>query len=271
MASAQLVAIHRYPVKGLSHEALESVALEAGTWFPGDRVHAVENGPSGFDPATPEYKQKTAFLVLMRDEALAALDTRYDEATSTLTVSQDGAVRASGDLSTVEGRAAIEAFFTAYMGRDARGPLRVLTSPAGHRFTDSLRAGFVSLLNLATVRDLSKRMGAEVDPRRFRMNLILDGWEAGAELDMVGRVIAIGPDVRLQVLKRTERCAATSVNPDTAARDLNVVKGLVKAYGHTDCGIYAKVLTGGRIAPGDAIHLADGAPSPKLATQPRLL
>lgn len=269
--TAELAAIHRYPVKGLSHETLDSIALQAGAYFPGDRLHAIENGPSGFDPATPEYKPKTAFLVLMRDEELAALQTRYDQPTSTLTVAQDGKVLAEGDLSTAEGRAAIEAFFTDYMGAKAQGALRVLTAPDGHRFTDSLKAGFVSLLNLASVRDLESRMGAPVDPRRFRMNLLLDGWEAGAELNLVGRVLAVGDQVRLQVLKRTVRCAATSVNPDTAVRDLNVVKGLAQAYGHADCGVYAKVLTGGTIRPGDAIRLADGAPAPKLAGEPRLL
>lgn len=271
MTTARLTAIHRYPVKGLSAEPLEAIDLEAGAYFPGDRLHAVENGPSGFDPAAPEYKQKTAFLVLMRDAKLAALRTRYDQDSATLTIIQDGATRASGDLSTAEGRATIEAFLTAFMGADARGALQVLTAPPGHRFTDSLRAGFVSLLNLASVRDLEGRMGATVDPIRFRMNLHLEGWAAGAELDLVGRRLAVGDTVRLQVLKRTERCAATNVNPETAARDLNVVKGLMQAYGHTDCGIYAKVVTGGRIAVGDRLQMLDGAPSPKADEQPRLL
>ncbi len=271
MVSAELVAIHRYPVKGLSPEPLETIELEAGAWFPGDRLHAVENGPSGFDPAHPEYKQKTAFLVLMRDARLAALRTHYDAATSTLTIAEAGETRASGDLSTAEGRAAIEGFLTDYMGAEARGALKVLTSPDGHRFTDSLRAGFVSLLNLASVRDLERKMGAAIDPLRFRMNLHLDGWAAGSELDLVGRRLAVGDTVRLQVLKRTERCAATNVNPQTAARDLNVVKGLMQAYGHTDCGLYAKVVTGGRIAVGDRLQVLDGAPSPKADDQPRLL
>ncbi len=271
MTTARLTAIHRYPVKGLSPEALEAIDLEAGAYFPGDRLHAVENGPSGFDPAAPEYKQKTAFLVLMRDAKLAALRTQYDQASSTLTLAEDGQIRATGDLSTAEGRAAIEDFLTSYMGADARGALKVLTAPPGHRFTDSLRAGFVSLLNLASVRDLETHMGAPVDPIRFRMNLHLEGWAAGAELDLVGRRLAVGATVRLQILKRTERCAATNVNPQTAARDLNVVKGLMQAYGHTDCGIYAKVVTGGRIAVGDRLQVLDGAPAPKADDQPRLL
>lgn len=255
METARLVAINRYPVKGFSPEPMESVALEAGTFFPGDRLYAVENGPSGFDPAAPAYIEKTEFLVLMRHARLAALKTRFDPQTHVFTLALDGAEVARGDLSTAEGRAAIEDYLSTYMGKEQRGPLKVLEAPAGHRFTDSLRSGFVSLLNLASVRDLEARMGAPVDPVRFRMNLHLDGWAPGAELDMAGREIEIGP-VRLKVLKRTERCAATSVNPDTAARDLNVVKGLHKSYGHTDCGVYAKVLQGGRIAPGDEVRVA---------------
>ncbi|MBA4791323.1 MAG: MOSC domain-containing protein [Rhizobiales bacterium] len=255
MDAARLVAIHRYPVKGFSPEPMDSVTLEAGRFFPGDRLYAVENGPSGFDPAAPAYIEKTEFLVLMRNARLAALKTRFDPATALFTLAKDGAEVARGDLSTPEGRAAIEAFLTTYMEKELRGPLKVLEAPGGHRFTDSLRSGFVSLLNLASVRDLAAHMEAPVDPLRFRMNLHLDGWAPGAELDMAGREISVGP-VRLKVLKRTERCAATNVDPATGVRDLNVVKGLYKSYGHTDCGIYAKVVEGGRIAPGDAVHVA---------------
>ena len=254
--SARLVSIHRYPVKGFSPETLDAVTLEAGRFFPGDRLYAVENGPSGFDPAAPQYKDKTSFLVLMRNARIAALKTRLDPDSHVFTLEHEGAELARGDLSTPDGRAAVETALSAYMGKEQRGPLQVLEAPEGHRFTDSLRAGFVSLLNLASVRDLEARMGATLDPLRFRMNLHLDGWEPGAELEMTGREITVGA-VRLKILKRTERCAATSVDPATGIRDLNVVKGLMQGYGHTDCGVYAKVVAGGRIAPGDEIRPLD--------------
>ncbi|MEW6255909.1 MAG: MOSC domain-containing protein [Pseudomonadota bacterium] len=255
MDAARLVALYRYPVKGFSPEPMQSVDLEAGRFFPGDRLYAVENGPSGFDPAAPAYVEKTAFLVLMRHARLAALKTRFDPETTLFTLALDGAEVARGQLSTAEGRAAIEAYLSTYMGKEQRGPLKVLEAPQGHRFTDSLRSGFVSLLNLASVRDLESSMGAALDPLRFRMNLHLDGLARGAELELAGKEITIGP-VRLKVLKRTERCAATNVDPETGVRDVNVVKGLHQAYGHTDCGIYAKVVQGGRIAPGDAVQIA---------------
>ncbi|WP_454918944.1 MOSC domain-containing protein [Xanthobacter sediminis] len=255
---ATVTALYRHPVKGLSPEPLERVTLEAGAFFPADRLYAVENGPSGFDPAAPAYREKTSFLMLMRDARLAALASRYDDATSTLTLSLDGAEAARGDLSTAEGRAEIAAFLTLYMGEEARGPLKVLTAPEGFRFTDSLRSGFVSLLNLASVRDLSARMGAEVDPLRFRMNLHLDGWTPGAELELKGREIEVG-GARLAILKRTERCAAVNVNPLHATRDLNVVKALVRAYGHADCGVYARVVRSGEVRIGDRVTFAPEA------------
>ncbi|MFG1382202.1 MOSC domain-containing protein [Xanthobacter versatilis] len=255
LPTATLKAIYRHPVKGLSPEALEAVTLEAGAFFPHDRLYAVENGASGFDPDAPAYRPKTAFLMLMRDARLAGLASRYEPETTTLTLCLDGHEAVRADLSTVDGRAEVEAFLTFYMGEEARGPLRLLTAPDGFRFTDSLRSGFLSLLNLDSVRDLEARMGAPLDPRRFRMNLHLEGWPAGAELALAGQRLKVGA-AEIAVLKRTERCAAVNVNPETAARDLNVVKGLMAAYGHTDCGIYAKVVRSGPVAVGDTVTLA---------------
>ncbi|MFG1299671.1 MOSC domain-containing protein [Xanthobacter sp. V3C-3] len=252
---ATVAALYRHPVKGLSPEPLESVTLTAGAFFPGDRLYAVENGPSGFDAAAPEYRQKTAFLMLMRDARLAALSSRWDDATTTLTLVLEGHEVARADLSTPEGRAELEGFLSFYMGEEARGPLKVLAAPEGFRFTDSLRSGFLSLLSLASVKDLEARVAAgPVDARRFRMNLHLDGWPAGVELDLAGQRLQVG-EAEIAILKRTERCAAVNVNPLTAQRDMNLVKGLMVAYGHTDCGVYAKVVRGGTVRIGDPITL----------------
>jgi MOSC domain-containing protein YiiM len=54
-------------------------------------------------------------------------------------------------------------------------------------------------------------------------------------------------------VKRIVRCAAVNVDPDTAARDLNIPYALMRRLGHADCGIYAEVISGGNIAAGDAI------------------
>ena len=115
--AASIRAIYRYPVKGLSPDPLARVVLPKGETLPADRLYAIENGPTGFDPAQPAYFPKQRFLMLMRNERLAALRTEYDEATHTLTIHAEGREAARGDLRTDEGRAAIEAFMAPLLRR----------------------------------------------------------------------------------------------------------------------------------------------------------
>src|SRR5215204_681089 len=107
--SLRVVALHRYPVKGLSPERLLRADLARGAYFPGDRLYAIENGPAGFDPADAQHQPKVKFLMLMRNEALARLRTRYDDDSRTLVIAEAGREAARGDLATAEGRLAIEA------------------------------------------------------------------------------------------------------------------------------------------------------------------
>ena len=249
--SARVSALWRYPVKGLSPEPLDSVELTAGDFFPGDRLFAIENGPTGFDPAAPAWMPKIRFLMLMRNAGLARLATRYDDATTTLIVREGGRELARGDLQDEAGRAAIAAFFADYLGEEMRGPAAVLTAPAGFRFTDS-RSGFVSILNRASLDDIGRVAGQRIDPLRFRGNILVEGLPPWGEFDLVGRDIVVG-GARLHVLKRIERCAATNVDPQAGRRDMDVPAALDRHFGHTDCGVYARVAQGGRVAPGDAL------------------
>ncbi len=68
--------LYRYPVKGLSPAALENVLLTAGKTAPFDRAYAIENGPGRFDPEHPAHLPKINFVMLMRNERLATLETR---------------------------------------------------------------------------------------------------------------------------------------------------------------------------------------------------
>src|SRR3712207_3020906 len=197
----RVAALHRYPVKGLSPERLPGTVLEKGAYFPGDRLFAIENGPAGFDPADPQHQSKVKFLMLMRNEALARLRTRYDDGTRTLVIEEGGREAVRGDLSTREGRLAVEAFFRRFMPRELRGPPKVLSAPDGFRFTDS-RKGYVSLINLASVAAVEAMVGQPVDPLRFRGNLHVEGLEPWAELELVGRVLEGPSGLRLKVTKR---------------------------------------------------------------------
>jgi hypothetical protein len=255
----RLESIWRYPVKGLSPEALTTAHLPAGGSLPADRLYAIENGPSGFDPAAPTQLPKIVYLMLMRNERLACLRTRYCDDEARLTVTHDGGAF-DCRLDTADGRAALEAFLAAYCRDELRGPPRVVQAP-GWRFMDS-RKGFVSLINLASVAAIETRVGQPVDPLRFRGNLHLSGLAPFAEFGLMGQVLAIGPALRLEVTHRIDRCAATDVDPATGIRDLNLVPTLERAFGHHDCGVYARVVEAGTIAPGQRVDIVPPAREP---------
>jgi len=242
--------IHRYPVKGLSAERLDSVTVQTAETLPFDRAFAIENGPSGFDPARPVTLPKIHFLMLMRNESLAALATHFNDATCTLTIRRDGEVVAEGRLDTADGRAAIETYIATYAAPDLRGPPRVLSAP-GFSFSD-VPAKVVSLINLETVRAIGRDFGIAVHPLRFRGNLHVEGMPAWDEFALVGKTIRIGTTT-LEGVKRIERCAATNVNPETASRDMTIPRDLMRAYRHADCGVYFRVANGGTIKAGDVI------------------
>jgi uncharacterized protein YcbX len=248
---ASVHAIYRYPVKGLSPQPMERTRLAVGQTLPADRLYAIENGPCGFDPAAPAYFPKQRFLMLMRNERLAALRTDYDEANHTLTIQWVGRHAARGDLRSKDGRLAIEAFFRRFMPKELRGPPKVLHGE-GHSFSDVAKK-VVSIINLASVAAVENAVGAPVNPLRFRGNLYIAGWPAWREFDLLGAELAIGQTARLKVVKRIERCAATDVDPETGIRDLTIPRSLLKNFDHTDCGVYAEVIAAGEIGVGDLV------------------
>jgi uncharacterized protein YcbX len=251
---AQIASLYRYPVKGLSPESLPRVVLEVGQTFPADRRYAIENGPSGFDPTAPEWLPKSHFLMLMRNERLAGLQTHFEDRTNLLTIVDGGDTAARGDLETVEGRAAIEQFFTENFAGDLKGPPKVL-SGSGHSFSDVARK-VVSIINLASVGAIEGIVHQAVHPLRFRANLYVTGWPAWHEFDLLDQTLAIG-GVRLKIVKRIVRCAAVNVDPESAARDLDIPPTLMRRFGHADCGVYAEVIAGGTIHVGDAIQMEE--------------
>ncbi|MGH7115339.1 MAG: MOSC domain-containing protein [Stellaceae bacterium] len=247
-------AIYRYPVKGLSAEQLERVALTPGECLPHDRRLAIALGSTVFDPQNPEWLPKTKFIMLMRDEKLARLQTHFDTESGILVVLENGRVLLHARMTEPEGCRLVAEFYTNFLGDAVNGPLRVIAA-AGHAFADARRrpnattGKYVSLINRASIAALEAAMGASVDPIRFRANVYFDGAPAWCEQDWIGAELALGA-ARLRVVSPITRCAATQVNPATAERDLDIPTALRHNFGHVNMGIYAEVMAGGEIAPG---------------------
>ncbi|HRD47593.1 MAG TPA: MOSC domain-containing protein [Caulobacter sp.] len=251
--AARITALYRHPVKGFTPERLASADLAVGEGFPGDRLYAVEVGPSGFDPETPAFVSKMKFAVLARIADVAKARTTYDDVTGVFSARADGLPDIAAPLTTSAGREAFANWLTTLLGEEADAPLKVVVAPGSWRFTDH-PLGHVSIINLASVRDLEQRIGRPLDPLRFRANLYVEGWEPWVENHWQGKALRIG-GATTTVFKPIVRCVATHVDPVTAARDIDVVKALFDNYGHALCGIYVQTTAAGRIVEGDALEL----------------
>ena len=244
-------ALYRYPVKGLGPQKLENVELTPGETVPFDRKWAIENGQGRFNPEDPQHLPKINFLMLMRDERLAALDMEFDETDGALTLFRNGKQVVRGALTTPLGRQLIEQFIAGYMEDELRGAPHIVHAE-GHSFTD-VAVKCLHIVNLASVRDLERSVGRAVDPLRFRANIYIDADDPWAEFGWLGKALSIG-GAQFEVIDRTTRCAATNVDPATGARDMAIPEMLMRSLGHQDFGVYAVVTSGGIVRTGDSVN-----------------
>jgi uncharacterized protein len=96
--------------------------------------------------------------------------------------------------------------------------------------------------------------GAVVDPRRFRMNIAIEGAQAWEEDGWAGREVAIGT-ATLRVAVPTERCVVTMRDPDDGHGDLPILRALADLRGKRDVafGVWCDVATPGVVRVGDEV------------------
>ncbi|MHC9234648.1 MOSC domain-containing protein [Pseudooceanicola sp. 502str34] len=243
---ARLAAIWRHPVKGVGAEPLTRTGLEAARPLPGDRAWAILTGEA---QATGDWMPCRNFSRgcyaprLMAVTADSHDDGRItfrhpDQAPITLDPARDGGL--------------LVEWIAPLYSDDRPAPRELVAAPA-QGMTD---ADFpsVALLGRASLEALSAACGTALDERRFRGNLWIEGLEPFAEFDWVGRRLTLG-GAELEVVERIGRCRATEANPETGTRDVNTLKALREHFGHTDFGVYARVIRGGEIALGDEVVL----------------
>ena len=157
--SGSVVAVYRYPVKGLSAEAMDRVVLTPGECLPHDRRFAIALDSTRFDPEQPEWLPKTHFIMLMRDEKLAQLRTRFDAESGVLAIDENDRVLLRAQITAAKGCELVAEFFTNFLSDATTGPLRVVEAP-GHAFADARRKPnattdkYVSLINHASLAAL---------------------------------------------------------------------------------------------------------------------
>jgi hypothetical protein len=255
--TVKLAEIWRYPVKGLAGERLSEVHVGMGQVLPLDRHYALAHGDSGIEPSAPQWALKTSFHMLMHggDERLAELTPRFDSVSGQLGIMRAGQTLVEAKPDDAAGQAALSDFFARYLENRRTGSPRFMA--ANGFYFGNVEDRVISLINLASVDDLARTAGQNVDKRRFRGNFYIQGLTAWAERAWVGKMLIIGA-ARFSVVDETIRCGATRVNPANAARDLNVPRILQKAYGHMFCGVYLKALNNATISEGAPVSLSNG-------------
>lgn len=247
--TGRLAQICRHPIKGHGREDLASVRLLAGECLPWDRHWAVAHEAARL---VPGWNRCVNFARGAKAPALMAISSTLDEATGVVTLRHP-------DLGVLRFRPDEAADLSRFLdwARPLNRPDRAqpaLIVTAGRGMTDS-EFPSVAILNLASLADLSARMGVELSPDRWRGNLWLDGAAPWAEFDWIGRSLCIGEAV-LQIKERIIRCSATKVDPATGLPNADTLGALEAGFGHQDFGVYAVVTQSGPIAVGDEWRLA---------------
>lgn len=257
---SNIKSIVRYPIKGLSGENIEKITLEKNQVLPGDREYAFSRSHVTYNRNNPVYLRKTNFLALVKEEKLAKLETKFDPESRKLLIKLDNKIVINEILNEEENINKVETFFQNYLnlGTDekpklVRGIKVENNNNLTHSFSD-IPDKAVSIINLNTINELEKKLGKKIAPSRFRANLLIDNGKAWEEFDWVGKKISLGESV-LEVFKKTQRCAATNVNPENAIRDINIPNEINTHYGHLDLGVYARVIKSGLVSISDKLYI----------------
>ena len=250
--------LRRYPVKGLEGHDLDRVEIAAGGGMPFDRRLALLLPPLP-DIETTD-RGTLPYFYLSRNPGLARYRLAWDGGSSFRLTAPDGD-SAVFDAARPEANGAVDEALKRWFGDRPTGPPVLAPERRDGGYWDFSDTA-LSIINLETVRDISRTAGQFIDPLRFRANLYIDGLPAWREFALVGRTIVAG-STRLEVLRGIARCNATSIDPATNAIDINMPVHLRRTYGHIFCGVYARVAEGGELRPGDRFEPASAyAPDP---------
>jgi uncharacterized protein len=252
-----------YPFKGLSPQTQECVYLKTGHGIPGDRAFALMYQDAVTATNTTNqipWMQKQNFAMQNDWHALAALDCSYNPTTANLTIKRKGIELLVADTNTLEGRNSISNFFTGYLAASYPSqaaknknikPLQLVGEYNKSRYPDR-EPVHISLVSQATIDSLSEIAGKQIDVRRFRPNIVVDGISAWGEFDWIGKQIKIG-SATIEITAPIKRCLNIDVNPETGERDINLLSLLPKHFRHSQTGVVAKIISDGNVANGDLI------------------
>ncbi len=236
MEVGRIRAIFRYPVKSMAGEALDVAKLN---WhgIEGDRRLAFRrlNDKSGFPWLTAS---KLPELILYKPLGLVP-NTAEPLPTHVRTPDGD-----EYELQSNELREDVSRRF----GSD------VELMNLKHGIFDEAH---ISVISLSTVQSIERESGRAIDLRRFRPNVVIEtkNGEPFEEDKWVGQTLMFGDSgAGVGVTMRDERCVMVNLDPDTAEKDSEVMKTVVR-MNENFAGVYATVIRAGELRVGQVLTL----------------
>jgi uncharacterized protein len=240
----------RHPIKSAGFEHVDAVALTEGAAFPFDRTWAVAHAAARL--AEPlAWAPKLQFLRGWGSADLMAVSCVSDVPARRVTLSHPRRPTESFCPDEAADAARLIDWLRPLWPENRPEPARVISVP-GQALTDQDQP-LVSINSLSSLADLSARVGQDLSIHRWRGNIWVEGWSPWAELDLVGQEISIGA-ARLRVEEPIGRCRATGANPVTGMQDADMMSALESGYGHTDFGVFARVISSGPVTLGDEVR-----------------
>lgn len=205
---------------------------------------------------------------------LVRIRAEYDPASERLTLHMpDGAV-VEGDAADVGDPETTDFYGRPVHARTVGGPFARALSDFCARPVRLLRCERdgdgsdvepVTLVSFASVRDLGERGGhdGELDARRFRLNLELEGCEPYEEDRWTGRRVRVG-EATIEVGGQVPRCVFTTKHPETGEKDWDTLKQIARhrprigGGGGLPFGMYARVVEPADVRVGDVVEPLDG-------------
>ena len=248
--TARVALLVRHPIKSAGHEHVETAALTAGAAFPFDRVWAVAHAAARLSQPLA-WASKLQFLRGWASADLMAISCTSDPQAGVVTLSHPRRPTTSFQPDQPSDAARLIDWLRPLWPENRPEPARIIRVP-GQAMTDQDQP-LISINSLSSLADFSARIGQDLSIHRFRGNIWVEGWPAMAEHDLVGQEITLG-EARLRIEARIDRCRATGANPATGLQDADTMAALENAYGHTDFGVYARVIEGGTVALGQEVR-----------------
>ena len=265
--AGKLASLHRYPVKSMMGEAVNSAFVTPHGLF-GDRPYALGDTETGkvVSAKNPRkwpnlFSYRAAFTMPPKaGTAVPPVRVTLPDGGYAVSTSPDFAVTLSAALgrpvtllSAPPQGAELEEYWPDMRELANRDVVTDEAMPQGTFFDLSvLHILSTSTLNALRALKPSSRFG----PRRFRPNLIIDtGEEEGfVENGWIGKEIAIGPEVRIQITGPCPRCVMTTLPQDDLPNDPEILKTAAR-HNEVRVGAYASIARTGTIRAGDTLTL----------------